>query len=263
MRCQILLLYVVAVALISCKAKKNDGAANIIFVSNTTNMENTITIGERLKIKKETEYSSNDIVLFKITDPNTKNFTKVLGRVIGVSGDIVLIKSGRVFINHTLFMLPQSVKYHYKISFKSNEITADMKKDFDISHSDSKGFYDGFLTEEADSLMSIKYKNAIVFKEKSFIKEINQEALLSGKNKMGWTEDDFGPIRIFKKGEEVEGDSLQLLSIINGDPEVTQGHITHNYYFVISDNFHNGIDSRHLGLIRSDLIVGRLSNSSK
>lgn len=94
----------------------------------------------------------------------------------------------------------------------------------------------------------------------------------------GWNADNYGPIVIPKEGDEIKLDTgnindWKVFILREGAKEIeTHGYqifidgiesytykVKRNYYFVIGDNWYNSLDSRYIGFISEDSIIGQLS----
>ena len=91
----------------------------------------------------------------------------------------------------------------------------------------------------------------------------------------GWTAEKFGPLYIPCKGDQIPINSLtatQYGSVMEwetkqkidykdsayfiGNHRFTNYQFKHDYYFMLGDNIHHSLDSRHWGLVPDDFIVG-------
>lgn len=92
---------------------------------------------------------------------------------------------------------------------------------------------------------------------------------------LGWTAEKFGPLYIPCKGDQIPINSLtatQYGSVMEwetkqkidykdsayfiGNHRFTNYQFKHDYYFMLGDNIHHSLDSRHWGLVPDDFIVG-------
>lgn len=96
------------------------------------------------------------------------------------------------------------------------------------------------------------------------------------KKSLGWTIQEFGPLSVPARGQEIVMDSLALMlyrpliewelkerlfqkgdMICLGDSIVFKYRFTENYYFVSGDKMENSKDSRYWGLLPESYIVGK------
>lgn len=103
-----------------------------------------------------------------------------------------------------------------------------------------------------------------------------QEDLFPEDSTLNWTLDNYGPLYVPKKGQILnltERNVCWYESIIfseNRDFELLTDHkyinnnsirkhtFKNNYYFMIGDNFYNSLDSRYLGFVPDEKIVGKV-----
>jgi signal peptidase I len=247
-------LYVLIITLFTGSCNNNS-----IYIERTSVMGNTIAKGEKLLVKKTDSLKRMDIVLFRFKDIDDHKEYKISSRVIGVPGDLVLISNRIVFVNGKQQNLPPTIKYHFRIALKYE--TNEMIKDMDIHGPNSNGFYACYLSDRDSIFFSKKYEGIIISMKKGLNEDLNQKVLLKHKNTFGWTEDNFGPIKLPEKGNSTSLDSANIFFNQLNEKDKSSGRyiITKNLYFIMSDNFHDGIDSRDLGLISYDQIIGVLT----
>ena len=94
---------------------------------------------------------------------------------------------------------------------------------------------------------------------------------------LNWTLDNYGPIYVPKKGENIKLNTETLewykyiiffenpqysivdSTLISVDKPLLNYTFKHNYYFMIGDNFYFSNDSRHWGFIRDENIIGKVT----
>lgn len=111
------------------------------------------------------------------------------------------------------------------------------------------------------------------------VKKINHEpdvAIFPHVEKLQWSQDNFGPIYIPKKGATVKLDAesipfyKQIIKnyeyndlVINGDDIFINGEkadsytFKQDYYYLIGDNRHNSLDARYWGYVPFDHVLGK------
>jgi len=93
---------------------------------------------------------------------------------------------------------------------------------------------------------------------------------------LNWTLDNYGPIYVPKKGENIKLNTETLKwykyiisyenpqysiidsTLISEAKPLLNYTFKHNYYFMIGDNFYFSNDSRHWGFIQDDNIIGKV-----
>lgn len=226
------------------------------YTVNGDDMYSTISRGQSFILSNKKHYNINDIVLYEIPNAD-KSKTQYSGRVLGVPGDKIRIRQGKIYVNDEVFSLPPTATFHYSVKLSYTD--AEVLKDFKIT-SESLGYYDSFLSETDSIKVCVKYKNILTYIRRCYLLGLNQEVLLMGKNKLGWDQDNFGPITIppVKSRESLDWAHLFLNELDSKNISNNEYLVGQDYYFIVCDNFHNGYDSRSFGLVGEDQIVGMI-----
>jgi len=175
-------------------------------------------------IYKVSKPQRGDLIYIKMDQPNFYNLKNLLSRCVGLPGDTMMTTDKKLVINGENMHLSRKLEYsrNYSIPFGVEE----------------KEFY---------------------FRNK------------------GWNQDNFGPIIVPKKGYKIklsvkniefykdlilDDNKNNLVRIknnhiyLNGN-ETNYYKIKNNYYFVLGDNREFAIDSRYIGFIKEDAIIGK------
>jgi len=229
------------------------------FKVSTPSMSPSFNLGDVLSVHVVDSFQRNQIVAFH--PPAKYRFDNpdviYVFRLIGLPGDSLSMKTSRLFLEGRdfPFMIDTKLSYRVETSMPLNESRLKGMAYLKTSNSE----YVFYATQDE---LKVLRKNGAV---KSIEPLLDQSQYSTPIIYSGKTIDTWGPFRVPKKGDtitvtEENRATLELIVSYETEHEVPavgeQYVFTMNYYFVLGDNRHNALDSRWMGFIPEDQIVG-------
>lgn len=244
-------------------------------------MQPTLVQGEWVFVRKVFTPQRNDIVFIRLplSDKDSSHpRTRIFKRIVGMPGDSVAVRGGRVYANGERLPVNDLFRHNY---------IAKLQRQVDTSMFAERGIMEKYPIDDSCVYLLIladtQYHTLQTAKRIYSLHSNAEDSGLHDENvypfnpKIKWNKDYFGPLYIPRKGDRLElnagniglyenfltGPEKNAVEIEKGkifinEKETNRYTVKQNYYFVTGDNFDNSVDSRHWGLVPEKNIRGLL-----
>lgn len=223
-------------------------------------MESTIEMNSKISVNRETEIERNDIIAFNLS---SEFGTFFVFRMIAKPGDTLRISDSQIFINSVYQSNPETAQFAYRIETK---MTLD----------------DGFFLERGINEFMKTQNGYLIFTSENRASELinleNISSVTKTLQNLGFVDnrmfadfqnsnqDNLETIYLPRAGDVIDSDQLSkyATTILDNEGvdviELKEYRFRNSYCFVLGDNRHNSLDSRYIGLIPMNNVIGTVKN---
>ncbi|MCX6223961.1 MAG: signal peptidase I [Bacteroidia bacterium] len=221
-----------------------------------------------------------EVVVFNYPSGSDKPIDRkrhMISRIIGLPTDTVMIKDKEVSVNNKTVIPPAFARSEYRIVTSGQSIDNEFLRKYGIEKPRmvaNIGIFDVDLPKDASSTLEKTKGIKTVRETKQFLGDASSDYYPLS-NFFMWNRDQFGPFRVPAKGMTVAID-VKSIDFYRDMIETQEGHdvmidfrgvhidekivtsytFEKDYYFVLSDNRDNPDDSRKIGFVPADHIIG-------
>jgi len=227
------------------------------------------------------KFGRQDVVVFNQpsgADEPVERKKRKIGRIVGLPGDTVLIWDKQLYINRAKVDPPVSGRQEFRVVSKNQKYDEGFLRKFDIEKPRviaDIGIYDFDLSPAAKEYLEKQPEISNVRSTKQFVADSKQDYYPPSSFYM-WNRDQFGPLIVPAKGATVKVE-IRNVDLYRDIIETHEGHditvdffgvkidgtlvteytFLKDYYFVLDDNRDNPSDSRKIGFIPQDHLIGK------
>ena len=261
---KIKLLCLLLITLSACRGR--------LFRQSSSAMEGTIMVGGTFYVRKTNTFEKNQIVVFNYYGPDYSSipldgsppakmhWEKRTYRLVALSGDILHIKNGEVYVNERYTPLPPNSLGEYDV-FSKVEIydfpeNPDWPVELPTKYGDTLQYFARLTAGQAEDY---RERKPAILNVKLHISEYDpaDTFVIRPCHSCKWSVDNFGPVKIPNAGDEIIVDSLNF-KLYQNIPGIHLGKnvVKEKLYFVLGDNRHGAQDSRYIGFIAHSKMYG-------